>query len=66
MKNYFLVVVGIVVLLALFGVIIPALISAKSTTSVLLGAAITLVVPVLIAAYVKLFKSQKQTNGGVN
>lgn len=58
MKMYILMVATAIVLLSLFGVILPMLLSAKSTEAVLLGGLIVIILPVIAAGAFKLFNGE--------
>lgn len=60
MKSYLTIVVSLVIVVALFGGILPALVSAKSTEAVLLAGVIILILPVCVVGVVKLFNKKEE------
>lgn len=61
MKRFTIGFIGVILSVALFGGILPALVSAKSTESVLLGAVIVIAVIFALGAYVvKSFEKDKK------
>lgn len=60
LKTYLVAVVTIIIALALFGVILPMLFSAKSNEAVLVGGFIVVILPVIAVGAFKMFKGDSK------